>query len=156
LAAISGDGGKWKWLIPTILLAISAAIARFGSPPDPLVEWVGGDETWARLVLAFGLFFSFNMLLAPFGLLRGKINLPFGFGFEQSNASDQEEGKLLAEFVSLRQSNERAFIRIGELSQLIKDTVAKLEDQEARIDDLEQRHLHDKRVRAHPRNRESK
>jgi hypothetical protein len=47
------------------------------------------------------------------------------------------EQKLLEELVALRLSNERAFMKIGELSQLIKDSITKIAEQETRIESLE-------------------
>jgi hypothetical protein len=127
----------WRWPLPAALLLLAIIIAWRSTPPERLTIWLG-DATWAKGVVAFGLFFAEIAILIPFGIIAAKIGLPFGLSVEKVNQDrvglDQE---LLAELSQIRQGTDRAFIHIGEVNQLVTDTITKLEALAQRVDRLE-------------------
>jgi hypothetical protein len=104
----------------------------------PVLDWLQGDEQWARAVMAFGLFLGINAILIPFGLLSAKIGLPFGISVEGSSRPSDVDSAVRDELTELRKGTERAFERIGESNRLISDTLDRLLELEADVRSLKE------------------
>jgi hypothetical protein len=113
------------WVLPTLLLGLSLIVAWRTTPPQPLIDWLG-NLWWARAALAFVLFCVFVSVMVILGFLGTRVGLPLGFSFDPRPATEVEPEPnqlLLTELSSLRESTERAFIRFGEVNQLVNEAL---------------------------------
>lgn len=116
----------------------AALLVALEPPPRKLVDFIGSD-VWTRLGLFVLVTIVLLGFLIAFGLLAGKVGLPFGISLESAEAepriADQTDAleALLQELQALRHADERIFERIGGLTSVIEASLERIAQLERRV-----------------------
>jgi len=125
----------WTVGVPLVVLALCIVLALVAKPPPELTTTLG-DESWAKVVVAFVLFLGLYAIAVILGVAVGRVAL-FGASVERGVDAIANPEALIAELKALREADERAHARTGEVRQLAHDALLQLAHLENRVAELE-------------------